>query len=161
MGAGILPVALHNNQLYFLFGEEENERKWSDFGGSSNPDETVLQTALREGYEELNGYYGSMNEFKKMVKTNTLLRVKINNYTTIIVKVPYDENFPHYFNNNHKFINMHFPQLIDKNGFFEKRQIRWMTIEEIKGKRNQFRFHYKPIVDNVIHNEHFLLKKIE
>ena len=57
MGAGILPVSLYKNKLYFLFGQEEQEHKWSDFGGGCNTDETPLQTALREGYEELNGYY--------------------------------------------------------------------------------------------------------
>jgi len=160
MGAGILPVSLYKNKLYFLFGQEEQEHKWSDFGGGCNTDETPLQTALREGYEELNGYYGTMNEFKQLVKNNTLLRVNVNGYTTIIVKVPYDDNFPSYFNNQHKFMKTHFPHLIDKNGFFEKRQIKWMTIAEMKESKIQFRSHYKAIVENTISNESFILKNI-
>ena len=38
MGGGILPVALHNNKLYFLFGKETfnlSSPGWSDFGGST------------------------------------------------------------------------------------------------------------------------------
>ena len=73
MGAGILPVSIHKNKLHFLFGQEENGNKWSDFGGRSESNETDLQTAIREGYEELNGYYGTMKEFKQLVKNNTLL----------------------------------------------------------------------------------------
>jgi len=160
MGAGILPVSLHNGNLYFLFGQEEQEHTWSDFGGGSKADESALQTALREGYEELNGFYGSMNEFKHMVKNNTLLRVRTDTYTTIIVKVPYDTTFPTYFNNHHKFMKTHFPQLIDKNGFFEKRQIKWMTIMEMKQTKNKFRSHYRPILENIIHNEHYLLTNL-
>lgn len=160
MGAGILPVTIHNGKLYFLFGQEEQEHKWSDFGGSSNTDETVLQTALREGYEELNGFYGSMNEFKEMVKNNTVLRVNIDTYTTIIVKVPYDNTLPVYFNNHHKFMKTHFPHLIDKNGFFEKRQIKWMTIMEMKQTKHKFRSHYRVILENIIQNENYLLNNL-
>jgi len=161
MGAGILPVTIHNGKLYFLFGQENQEHTWSDFGGGSKAGETSLQTALREGYEELNGFYGSMNEFKQMVKNNTVVRINIDTYTTIIVKVPYDTNFPIYFNNHHKFMKTHFPHLIDKNGFFEKRQIKWMTIMEMKQNKKNFRSHYKPIVANIIYNEKLLFNKIE
>ena len=31
-GGGILPVTIHNNKLYFLFGLDRDG--WSDFGGS-------------------------------------------------------------------------------------------------------------------------------
>ena len=162
MGAGVLPVTIHNGKLHFLVGQEEQDNKWSDFGGSSDNYETPLQTALREGYEELNGYYGTMNEFKQLVKNNTLLKLKnTEGYTTFIVKVPYDDNFPSYFNNHHKFMKNYFPHLIDKNGFFEKRQIKWMTIAEMKENKNQFRSHYKPIVENTIYNEKYLLNRIE
>ena len=161
MGAGILPVTVHNGKLYFLFGQEDNGHKWSDFGGRSETNETDLQTALREGYEELDGYYGSMNEFKQMVKNNIVLNVQnTEKYTSFIIKIPYDDTFPSYFNNHHKFMKTHFPDLINKNGFFEKRQIKWMTIAEIKQKKNQFRPHYKPIVENIIYNENYLLNKI-
>ena len=35
MGAGVLPVAIHQGVLYFLFGEEADEHKWIDFGGGA------------------------------------------------------------------------------------------------------------------------------
>ncbi len=54
----------------------------------------------------------------------------------------------------------HFPHLIDKNGFFEKRQIKWMTLMELKQTKHKFRSHYKPILENIIHNKFFLLNKM-
>ena len=160
MGAGFLPVSLHNNTLFFLFGEEEDERKWSDFGGGKNDNETPLQTAIREGYEETNGILGTMSDIKELLKHNTLLKVGIESYTTFIVKIGYDELLPYYFNNQQKFIKTHFPRLIDKNGFFEKRQMKWMTINDIKLKRKYFRSHYKQILDHIIKNEKYLLEHI-
>jgi len=146
MGAGILPVSFHKNTLYFLFGEEENERKWSDFGGGKNNNETPLQTAIREGYEETNGILGTMSDIKDILKHNTLLKIGIEQYTSFIVKVGYDERLPYY--------------LINKNGFFEKRQMKWMTINDMKTKRKYFRGHYKSILDHIIKNERYLLQRI-
>jgi 8-oxo-dGTP pyrophosphatase MutT (NUDIX family) len=56
MGAGILPTTIHNNKLYFLFGKENKYADtpgWSDIGGGTDNDETFMQTAMREGTEEL------------------------------------------------------------------------------------------------------------
>ena len=171
MGAGFLPVSLHNNRLYFLFGEEDKERKWSDFGGGKNDNETplsqfvlnpdfTLNNSLNKGYEETNGILGTMSDIKELLKHNTLLKVGIEHYTTFIVKIGYDEALPYYFNNQQKFIKTHFPNLIDKNGFFEKRQMKWMTINDMKTKRKYFRGHYKYILDHIIKNERYLLEHI-
>ena len=53
MGGGILPVAIHRNQVYFLFGKENSSADtpgWSDFGGGREGRERPLTTAVREGY---------------------------------------------------------------------------------------------------------------
>ena len=68
MGAGILPIAFHNGEVYLLFGEECNERKWIDFGGGKDKGESTIQTATRECYEELDGFLGSANELKQMIE---------------------------------------------------------------------------------------------
>ena len=62
MGAGILPVALHHDKIFFLFGKENKNADtpgWSDFGGGKEKGERPLTTAIREGYEELSGFLGS------------------------------------------------------------------------------------------------------
>jgi 8-oxo-dGTP pyrophosphatase MutT (NUDIX family) len=70
MPAGsILPVCIHKNQLYFLFGKEnkfeDSSPGWADFGGGCEPNETPYQTAMREGSEELTGFLGSPSDLKK------------------------------------------------------------------------------------------------
>jgi hypothetical protein len=149
MGAGVLPVALSQGQLYFLFGEEFDEHKWIDFGGGAKPGEGLLQNAVREGCEELNGFFGSANEFKQLIKTQLLMKLALETYTTFLVQVPYDPNLPFYFNNHHRFIKTHLPHLVGKNGLFEKRQIKWMTLAEIEQKRLQFRHYYRPMLDQL------------
>ena len=162
MGAGVLPVALHQGQLYFLFGEEFDEHKWIDFGGGAKPGESTLQNAIREACEELNGFFGSCNELKQLIQTNLLLKLNLENdtssYTSFIVQVPYDPELPFYFNNHHKFIKTHLPHLVGKNGLFEKRQIQWMTFREMEKKRSQFRHYYRPMLDQLKEHEAILRK---
>lgn len=160
MGAGILPVAKHANKLYFLLALEVFENKWSDFGGKANKNESRYETAIREGYEETNGFFGRKSEFKELVDNNYLLKInKFNNsYTTYLINIPYDKNLPFYFNNNAKFINEHFKELIDKNGFFEKKLIKWFSLNELKTNKN-YRIFYKEIIDIIIDN-YELIKKI-
>ena len=63
MGAGILPVTIFKGSILFLLGKERyNSDYWSDFGGSTIPKETIFQTAIREGYEELDGFLGNKEE---------------------------------------------------------------------------------------------------
>lgn len=158
MGAGVLPVAIHQGQLYFLFGEEFDEHKWIDFGGGAKSGESTLQNAVREGCEELNGFFGSCNEFKQLIKTHLVLTLNLETYTTLIVQVAYDPNLPFYFNNHHKFIKTHLPHLVGKNGLFEKRQIQWMTYKDMQQKRLQFRHYYRPMLEQLKEHEALLRK---
>ena len=43
MGGGILPIAIHNQKLYFLFGREVQDKMWGDFGGGREGKETRFQ----------------------------------------------------------------------------------------------------------------------
>ena len=59
MGAGLLPICIYKNKIYFLFGKENYTNDtpgWSDFGGGREKNETDIETASREGAEELNGF---------------------------------------------------------------------------------------------------------
>jgi len=159
MGGGVLPVAIHQGELYFLFGEEQDEHKWIDFGGGAKPGESLMQNVIRECCEELNGFLGSPNEIKQLIKNNLILKLSLETYTTFIVHVPYDPNLPFYFNNHHKFIKTHLPHLIGKNGLFEKRQIQWMTIDDIQAKRGHFRHYYKEMLSMIIEQEAFIVEE--
>ena len=163
MGAGILPVALYNGAIYLLLGQERNNL-WSDFGGSSNKNEKPYKTAIREGYEELNGFLGNINELENKVNSNLILSISYDKYTTYIFNIDYDEKLPFYFSNLNSFIEINANDKIkkDHNGLFEKKKLQWLKIKEYKTNNNilPLRPWYKPILDSVTKNEKFLLKEI-
>ena len=57
MGAGILPICVKSSSISVLLGQERFDSKWSDFGGKQEKNETKYETAVREGYEESNGFF--------------------------------------------------------------------------------------------------------
>lgn len=159
MGGGILPVAVYQGQLFFLFGEEYDEHKWIDFGGGAKRGETLLQNVVREAYEELDGFLGTPAELKQLIRDNLLLKISLETYTSFLVQIPYDPNLPFYFNNHHKFVKARLAHLEGKNGLFEKKQIKWFTIEDMEAKRAQFRHYYKPMLDLIRENAGILIAK--
>ena len=51
--AGIIPFTIYNNTTYILLGlSKELNPVWADLGGQAEPNETTLQTAIREFGEE-------------------------------------------------------------------------------------------------------------
>jgi 8-oxo-dGTP pyrophosphatase MutT (NUDIX family) len=59
-GAGVLPFALHEGRLLFLFHKTFSGRRAGllvDFGGGSQAGETAFDTAAREFVEETEGLY--------------------------------------------------------------------------------------------------------
>lgn len=162
MGAGIVPVAKYNNKLYFLFGKEQYGKNWSDFGGKSEKNETKMETAIREGYEELDGFFGSKTDIKNMVNNNFIIKLDTmdKKYCSYLFKCDYEAMLPLYFNNHHKFIQKNLPVLVDKNGLFEKSEIKWFTIEDLIKEYTSFRNFYKSIVNNIIINKDLIITRI-
>jgi 8-oxo-dGTP pyrophosphatase MutT (NUDIX family) len=123
MGAGILPVGIHNNQIYLLLGKEHGSGSWSDFGGGRENGETLLETAIREGVEELNGFLGNEKDIRNMIRTKGIGTVVTDKpvYKCYIVKIQYDPYLPGYFNSNFKLMNRKLKKEVEKhNGLFEK-----------------------------------------
>jgi 8-oxo-dGTP pyrophosphatase MutT (NUDIX family) len=165
-GGGLLPTAIKNNKLYFLFGLEnelDDTPGWADFGGGAEEGETVLDTAIREGGEEINGMLGYGEKLKKRVKQNKIANIVFKTYTTFIFKTDYDANLPSYYKNNYEFFSKYLPEVKAKldNGLLEKSKIRWFSIDELKTERNTFRSFYQHIVDLIIKQYSFLLQKMK
>ena len=164
MGAGILPIALYRGTIYLLLGQERNNL-WSDFGGSSHKNEKPYKTAIREGYEELNGFLGNIDDLENIVNSNLILSISYEKYTSYIFNIDYDENLPIYFSNLNKFIeeNANDKIMKDHNGLFEKKKLKWLQIKDYKKNNSilQLRPWYKPIIDSVTKNEKFLIKEIK
>jgi hypothetical protein len=161
MGGSILPVTLHNGKVYFLFGKERNIDEnpgWSDFGGGTEKGESLFQTAIREGSEELTGFLGSEKEIKQLLKKYGTFNIdyKSEGYTTYrchIFPMEYDDLLPYYYNNNQKFLQKRLdPKVIRETKIFEKTQIKWFSFDDIKKNHNDFRSFYKNVINLILEN---------
>lgn len=159
MGAGILPTTIYNNKIYFLFGKEnqyeDSASGFSDFGGGTDNQETFLQTAIREGTEELTGFLGSPDHLKKMLKKYGTFTIDYNcegysTYRSHLFPYPYDEMLPYYYNNNQRFLQKHLDaNIIKKTKIFEKQEIQWICIDDIMKRKKEFRSYFQNIIEMI------------
>ena len=163
MGAGILPTTIHKGKLYFLFGKEgkyeDTAPGFSDFGGGTDNNETYIETAVREGGEELTGFLGNDADIRKMLKSHGTYNIDLKTdghgiYRTHIFPFEYNYWLPHYYNNNHRFLDKRLPPKVFKTTkIFEKSEIRWICVDDIKKMQSQFRFWYKHIIDMILNQK--------
>tara|TARA_Y100000591_G_C21803917_1_gene683676 strand:+ start:807 stop:1289 length:483 start_codon:yes stop_codon:yes gene_type:complete len=156
MGGGILPVAFINNHPYFLFSREaliakEDPGKWSDFGGSKEGKESHRETAIREGWEESNGFLGTKTNVKNLVKNSLIASIQGRGYVTFIVNVKYNKNIEQAFKDDFKEMYKNNPKLVKAhNGLYEKDRVKWIPLRDLKRKRHTFRRWYRYMVDQII-----------
>ena len=168
MGAGILPVCLIKGNVFFLMGQERSTKEWSDFGGRTNKNESIYQTAIREGSEELNGLLGVPKDIGKLIKHNLVKQVHHDIYTTFIINMPYIYNdaFLNTFDNVNRFAEKHLQECIKipDNGLYEKVKIKWFSIDDLKSdlkrKKSRFRPFYKNILYLLLESETDIKKNI-
>ena len=171
MGAGILPATIVNNKLYFLFGKEnkyeDSASGFSDFGGGTDNKESFLETAIREGGEELTGFLGNDHDLKKMLKKHGTYNIDYKTeghsvYRMHIFPMKYDPLLPFYYNNNQRFIQKRLDSnVIKKSKIFEKEEIKWVSIDEINKMRGKFRPYFENIIDLVLTQKNDIKKFIE
>jgi len=171
MGAGILPTTIHNGKLYFLFGKEnqyeDSAPGFSDFGGGTDNKETFFETAIRESGEELTGFLGNDNDIKKLLKKHGTYNIdyKSNSHNTYRMHIfPFEYNhwLPFYYNNNQRFLQKRLdPNVIKKSKIFEKEEIRWICIDDLKKMRSQFRSYFQDIIDIILKKKESIKHFIE
>lgn len=154
VAASILPVASHKGKLYFLFGKEnemeDSAMGFSDFGGSVEGSESILDTALREGSEELCGFLGDSDGIKKLLAGGVHMVVH-GDYHIHVFHMKYDESLPCYFTNHHRFLWERMDKtLLNDSKYFEKQEIRWFSVEDMKRDRGLFRQFYREILDKIL-----------
>lgn len=156
-GSSVLPVCLHKNKLYFLFGKENeletSAKGFSDFGGGVENNEKIYETAMREGGEELTGFLGDSMQLRKYIKENggVLKHVHEDKYHIHMFHLPYDPNLPMYYNNNHLFCWKRMnKQMLSKTKLFEKIEINWFSVDDIRKRIKEFRPFYQEIITNVL-----------
>ena len=158
-GASILPTAIHKNKLYFLFGRDIGDTPgFACFGGGVEEHETdIYKAALREGAEELSGFLGDAKQLEKLIETNgghfpIAHQSNRGAYHAHLFRIPYEPLLPLFYQQNHDFLmkkmtKNHFSQ---NKHLFEKAEIDWMTVEEMKRRRSEFRPFYRLVVDQIV-----------
>lgn len=159
--ASILPVALYNNKLYFLFGKEnpmeDSAVGFSDFGGGIEKGESAMDAAVREGSEELTGFLGTPLELKKRLRkrgvykiVHTFEKPRQNTYTVHLFPMSYDLEFVEYFNSNHSFLwNRMDKKRLNDSKLFEKIKVDWFCEDDLAKRRSEYRPFYRDIVDDL------------
>lgn len=163
MGAGILPTTIHNGKLYFLFGKEgkyeDSAPGFSDFGGGTDDDETFLETAVRESGEEFTGFLGNDAEVRKMLRKCGTYNIDYKTdghktYRMHIFPFEYNEWLPYYYNNNQRFLQKRLDAKVLKNSkIFEKAEMRWIPVDDLKKMRPQFRSYFQHIIDIMLNQK--------
>lgn len=171
MGAGILPTTIHNGKLYFLFGKEgkyeDSAPGFSDFGGGTDNDESFLETAVRESGEEFTGFLGNDTDIRKMLRKcgTYIIDHKTDGHKTYrmhIFPFEYNEWLPFYYNNNQRFLQKRLdPKILKTSKIFEKAEIRWVCVDELKKMRPQFRCYFQHIVDQMLNQKESIRNFIE
>lgn len=152
VAGSILPVALHKNKLYFLFGKEnsmeDSAKGFSDFGGRADGQETPYDAAMREGGEELTGFLGGEKEVRALVKKNGgVYPITVDTYHVHIFAMEYDTNLPKYYNQNHRFLwEKMDKEVLNKTKLFEKIEIQWFSLEDMRRRKGEFREFYQEMV---------------
>jgi hypothetical protein len=156
VAASILPVTVCNGELYFLFGKEnemeDSAKGFSDFGGRVEGSESIYDTALREGSEELCGFLGTPKQISQIIKKNGgtyVVKYGHENkaYHVHIFFMNYDEKLPEYFTNQHRFLWSRMDKtILNDSKLFEKQEIKWFCEGELKKTMSQFRPFYREIV---------------
>lgn len=158
-GSSVLPVTIHKGKLLFLFGKENpNEisaKGFSDFGGGVEKGEGIYETALREGGEELTGFLGDSEDIRKLISCNGgIYKISHNDYHCHLFYIPYDQNLVTYFNFNHRFLWERLDKnILSKSKLFEKIEIEWFTIQNIKKRLSEFRSFYRDIALKIVGKE--------
>ena len=158
VAASILPVSIHKGKIYFLFGKEnemeDSSKGFSDFGGGVENGESIIETALREGSEELCGFLGEPIHIKQMIKRNGgMFKLTHNDYHVHIFFMDYDSNLPKYFTNHHRFLWKRMDKhALNDSKYFEKQELKWFSMDEMRTMQHLFRSFYKEIVNLILKN---------
>jgi 8-oxo-dGTP pyrophosphatase MutT (NUDIX family) len=166
-GSSVLPVTVHRGKLVFLFGKEnpkENGAKgFSDFGGGVEKGESIYETALREGGEELTGFLGDGKNLRKLIKRNGgHFDVSHGDYHVHLFYIPYDPNLVTYYNLNHKFLWERMNRdILNKSKLFEKIEIQWFDVQAAKKRIREFRSFYQHVLRAILKEEENILHFIK
>jgi hypothetical protein len=114
-----------------------------------------MQTAMREGAEELTGFLGNGKQIGSFIKKNGgVYKMQYETYHVHLFHLPYNADLVQHYNDNHQFLweRMN-KQFLTNTKLFEKIEIKWFSLREMKKNRNKFRNFYRNVVDVILSEE--------
>ena len=159
MGAGILPFTIYKGQLLFLFGRENKDKYhsdiskkclWSDFGGSKEGNESYKETAIREGFEESSGFFGSKKDIKHLIDKKCLHEIEHHRYKSFLVYIPYDDKLVSTFRKQFLYLKKNEPEMYNTKGLYEKDMIKWVPYNKLRNFKHDVRIFYKGIITKML-----------
>jgi len=122
---------------------------------------------VREAGEEFTGFLGNDADIRKMLKAHGTYDIdhKTDGHKTYRMHIfPFDYNewLPFYYNNNQRFLQKRLPENVFKTTkIFEKAEIRWVCVDDLKKMRPQFRSYFQNIVDMMLNQKDSIKSFIE
>ena len=158
VGSSILPACFYKGQLYFLFGRENSLADtpgWSDFGGGVEQGESIYDTALREGSEELSGFLGDSKQIDKMIKrAGGFYKMQFETYHIHLFHMKHNDDLVKLYNDNHRFLWQRMnKKYLSNTRLFEKIEIKWFSLDEMKRRKDEFRNFYRKVIEETILKE--------
>ena len=131
---------------------EDSAKGFSDFGGRIDGKETPYDAAMREGGEELTGFLGGEKEIRNLINENGgVYPITVDTYHVHIFALEYDENLPKYYNQNHRFLwDKMDKNVLNETKLFEKIEIQWFTVKQMRQRMSEFREFYQQIVAKIL-----------
>lgn len=124
---GVLPYTIVENKLYFCFGVDKSSGDYTDFAGSVELGEDVIDGALREFEEESRNVFGCINK----EKIQNLLC--IFDEKNLLILMPFTSNKNIFLTTRNNFLNK---SLMDDNqnvaAYNENKDIIWLDENMIK-----------------------------
>lgn len=102
--AGIIPYARARGDVFFLLGREiagkDKKGRWGGIGGRKEHNETPIQTAAREAFEETAGFFApSVVKMEEWILRNYTCHITISDglFVFYFVEIPYQAKIQQQF----------------------------------------------------------------
>lgn len=167
--AGILIYSFdEKGNIVFLLGKENNNlhssksNKYSDFGGSREKNESVIETAIREFDEESMSAILDIDTLKEKINDKNTFNVNINNYTEYVIKIEYNKTIPLVYNRIIQKLDdcMCYTSKDTKkykyqikscpDGYLEKSEMKWFNLMDLKKNIKNLRKEFIPTITKII-----------
>lgn len=165
MGGGIIFMTKENGKIHLLFGREANiestyhkdRGKFSDFGGSTDNNETYRETAVRECVEETMGLYMNEKEINNLIDTKLERVFNFSKYRIYLVNVSgshtagKNKSFPIKLRDSFKKAYKNdYDKVKQHNGLYEKDMAKWFNAKYLLKNIDSFRPWYRVCVKRII-----------